>query len=249
MIVFNDWDLYFTDRHGVPMMISFDDSVTVGEPPADLNLCARIIIPIMETKSNSSWPVDGESERLYSMEDELVEQLQASEIYCRLVARLTYDGLREIVFHVGDSERFRPIVGFWIQKHNGYDIDVSEHDGWTFFDDFIKPTDEDRRNMAEQRVIDNLLKNGSDPKLPHELEYCFRGDQSVLKKITDALTAKGYVLLENQSLAEGRVVLSTSMPLDRKAIHDESNANENLAQQLGGEFDGWGASVVPGEKA
>lgn len=86
MVIHNEWDGYFTDRHGVPMTISFDDEVTRGNPPKDLDLCARIIVPISETKPNSSWPVDAESELLYTMEDEITEQLQAAEVSCRLVA-------------------------------------------------------------------------------------------------------------------------------------------------------------------
>ena len=98
--------------------------------------------------------------------------------------------------------------------------------------------------MAEQRVIDNLIENGSDPDLAHDLEYCFRGDQTALERITDALTSHGYTLLDGQDLTEGRVVLSKSMMLDFLAIRAESDANEAFAKQFGGELDGWGASVV-----
>lgn len=247
-IVHDVWDSYFTERHDVPMTISFDDGVTDGEPPADLELCARIIIPISETKPNSSWPIDSENELLYTMEDEITDQLLKAEVSCRLVARMTYDGLRELVFQVGDEDGFRPIVGGWMQNHKGYDIDVSEHDGWGFFDDFVRPSEEDRRNMAEGRVIDNLIENGSDPDLPHELEYCFRGDLPTLEKIGKALTEKGYALLDDQDLDEGRIVLSKAMTLDRQAIRNESKANQALAQQLGGELDGWGTAVVTANK-
>lgn len=162
---------------------------------------------------------------------------------------MTYDGLRELVFQVGDPEEFRPIVGRWMQNHDGYEIDVSEHDGWTFFDEFVRPTEGDRRNMAEHRVIDNLIENGSDPDLAHELEYCFRGDLPTLEKIADALTRKGYTLLDGQDLGEGQVVLSIPMKLDRPAIRKESQANETLAREFGGELDGWGASVITAEEA
>jgi len=45
-VVHNAWNS-FTDRHAFPMTISFDDAVTEGDPPSDLNLCTRIIIPIL----------------------------------------------------------------------------------------------------------------------------------------------------------------------------------------------------------
>ncbi|MEM1221677.1 MAG: DUF695 domain-containing protein [Verrucomicrobiota bacterium] len=248
-IVYDDWDVYFTDRHNVPMTISFDDGIARGDRPLELNLCARIIIHIKETKEGSSIPVQPESDLLYRMEDEITEQLQSSKVKCRLVGRMTYDGLREIVFQVGEIESFRPIVGRWIQGHKEYEIGVSEHDGWGFFDDFIQPNEADRRNMAEQRTIDNLIENGSDPDLPHSLEYCFRGKRNVLESIVDTLIHKGYRLLEEQNLDEGRVVLSKSMTLDKRSISAESESNEALAHQLGGELDGWGALVVSKKNA
>ena len=244
MVVSDNWDLYFTDRHGVPMTISFDEYVSANHPPTNLDLCARIIIPIKQCKPNSSWPLDAESELLYSMEDEIVEQLQNYKVSCLLVARMTYDGLRELVFQVSEHDKFRQIVGPWIHNHSEYEIDVSEHDGWSFFNEFVKPTDRDKRNMAEQRVIDNLIDSGSNPELPHTLEYCFQGNPQSLKTLIEALTKKGYRLLENQSTEQGQVVLSISMPLNPYEIREESNANEDLAQQLGVILDGWGASVV-----
>lgn len=248
MIVHDVWASYFTERHGVPMTISFDDAVTEGEPPVELVLCARIIIPILETKPNSTWPVDPESETLYAMEDQLTEALQRSKVVCRLVARMTYDGLRELVFQVGDEDEFRPVVGAFIKKYGSYEIDVSEHEAWSFFNDFIRPTSEDRRNMAEQRVIENLIENGSDPALAHQLEYCFRGEKPALEKISSNLQGKGYTLLEGQDLSEGMVVLSTSMTLDYHEIRKESEANQALAEEFEGELDGWGASVMRREE-
>lgn len=229
------------------MTICFDDEVTEGESPQELSLCARVIVPILETKPNSSWPIEQESQKLYDMEDELVDQLQSAQVFCRLVGRLTYDGLREIVFQVGDEDAFRPIVGRWMNHHKDYEIDVSEHEGWEFFDEYIRPSDEDRFFMAEDRVIENLLKSGSDPSLEHELDYCFDGDAGPLKAVAQRLLSEGYQHHDELDFDCGRIELFKRFVLDRQLIREESWKNRQMAEQLGADLNGWGAASVSGE--
>ena len=54
-----------------------------------------------------------------------------------------------------------------MQRHEDYEVDVSEHDGWAFFDDCIRPTPEIWLYLADQSVVQNLMKSGSDPEKPH----------------------------------------------------------------------------------
>lgn len=240
-IISERWDSYGKTRDGVFMFLSFDDEAADGDQPGELDLCARIIIPINECKPGSTLPVESEGEFLYGIEDEIVDSLAKENVPCRLVARLTYDGLREIVFQVGDADAFRPPVGNWIQQHATHEIDVSEHDGWDFFNEYICPTSEDRRAMAEHRVIDNLLENGSNPELEHDLEYCFDGDEVALRKIAEKLKEKNYKSPGELDFSCGQITMSISMPLDRPAILDESRENAMIATDCGGSLNGWGA--------
>ncbi|MDF1812566.1 MAG: DUF695 domain-containing protein [Verrucomicrobiales bacterium] len=237
------WDSYGKMRDGVFMIISFDDEAANGDQPADLELCARIIIPINEMQTGSALPVESEEEFLYLIEDEIVDLLSRENINCRLVARLTYDGLREVVFQVKEEDSFRAEVGKWIRKHVTHDIDVSEHEGWGFFNDFVSPTPEDRWMMTENRVIDNLLENGSDPNLEHDLEYCFEGNEESLRKIAEQLQKKNYSAVGESDFASGCITMSIAMKIDRHAIIEESKQNRMIAIQSGGELNGWGAAV------
>lgn len=242
-IVFDEWDTYFAERDGVAMCISFDDQLTQGKPPSDLKLCARILIPI-QSPGNSGGPTSPESELLYDMEDELCAMLKRHKAQCRLAARLTYGPWRELVFQVKNWGSFRAPVGLWIMKHPQYAIDVSEHRGWTFFNDFVRPTPEDRMAMADRRVIDALIESGSNPKRKHVLDFAFEGGADALKKIVLALSKRGFKALSPPDFASGTVEIALKTPLDLAAISKETLHAEQLATKLGAEFLGWGAAIV-----
>ncbi|WP_372365744.1 DUF695 domain-containing protein [Candidatus Uabimicrobium sp. HlEnr_7] len=243
-IVSDEWNTYPAERDGVAMFISFDEAVIREDPPKDLQLCARIIISIREP-NNTGGPVSPESELLWEMEDALVALLQEHCVRCRLVGRLTYDGLREIVFQLHDWNLFRPPVGLWIMQNENYDIDVSEHEGWCFFDEYIYPRTEDQLFMSDRSVVDSLVDNGSDPDKEHSLEFVFMGTSGGLKRIANILQQRGYEPVGKMNTTSGQIVLARQLVLDLSLIVDESIENYKLAEDVGVEFNGWGALVIP----
>jgi hypothetical protein len=178
------------------------------------------------------------------MEDELCELLARSGVLCRLVGRLTHQGTRELVFQLDHWEQFRPPVGAWMGEHPEYEIDVSEHEGWEFFDRCIRPSEEDWMWMADRDVVESLIQSGSDPEKPHQIEYSFVGAAEGLRKVADVLRGRGYSPLAKLDFKSGDMVLAKTMPLDLASIFNESLANRDLAQEHGVVCDGWGAMVV-----
>ena len=242
-IVSDEWNTYPAHRDGVFMFISFDEIITSDDLPSDLQLCARVMIPI-HTPNEAGGPVSAEAELLWEMEDGLVELLQEHKVNCRLVGRLTYDGLREIVFQLHDWESFRGPVGLWIMQHEQYEIDVSEHDGWDFVQECICPRLEDHLYMADRQVVDLLLESGSDPEKEHSLEFVFTGSSEGLKQVADTLQQRGYLPVEEGDANSDQLVMAKPLVLDLNLIVNESLENHELAESMGVEFDGWGAAVV-----
>ena len=242
-IVSDEWNAYSAERDGLLMFVSFDESATRETPPAELRCCARVQIPI-HAPNGAGGPDSAEAKRLYEMEDELVAILEEDGVRCRLVGRLTYDGLRELVFQLEDWESFRPPVGFWLIGHDEYDIDVSEHDGWDFFDKHVRPRIEDRIWMMDRSVVGALIETGSDPQKEHSLDYVFAGDEKGLRQVARVLKPRGYEPVGKFDPASGQILLAKRMPLDLPAIVEESIANYHAAHESNVACDGWGAAVV-----
>jgi regulator of RNase E activity RraB len=242
-IVFDEWDTYVAQSDGKPLFVSFDVEAARTDLTDTLTHCARVIIPIHKPNRNGG-PVQPESDRLYVIEDDLCASLSEHGVRCRLVGRLTCDGVRELVFQVDDWDTFRPPVGLWMQHNGAYAIDVSEHEGWSFFDDCIRPTPEIWIYLADQRVVQNLIKSGSNPSKPHDLEFVFHGQDESLRKLAHDLQGRGYRPLADLEPGKGEVVLVKTMPLDTEGIAAESLAHIKLTQEHDVRYDGWGAQVV-----
>lgn len=242
-VVFDNWDSYVSQSDDKPLFISFDVEAAEKDLTATLGQCARVILPIKRPNQNGG-PVPPESEHLYAMEDELCAKLVQHRAACRLVGRLTCDGIRELVFQLDDWETFRPPVGLWMMDHEDYDIDVSEHEGWSFFDDCIRPTPEVWLYLADRRVVEQLLKAGSDPAKMHALEFVFKGAESGLRQAAQALKARGYVPMAQSDFTSGEIVMVKKMLLDEDAVAAESGDNLALANEHGLTYGGWGAEVV-----
>lgn len=242
-VVFDHWDSYVSNSEDKPLFISFDVEAAKEDMTDTLAHCARVIIPIRKPNENGG-PVPPETDRLYELEDELCAALVQERVACRLVGRLTHNGMRELVFQLEDWESFRPPVGVWMMSHKKYKIDVSEHEGWTFFDDSIRPTPAIWLMLADQSVVRLLLEDGSDPSKEHALEFVFTGEESGLRKAARSLKKRGYVEQVPPD-AESQIVMVKKMVLDEDAIIAESQAHTELAEKCGIDYDGWGAAVVP----
>jgi regulator of RNase E activity RraB len=235
------WESYaYNTEHG-PVFVSFD--VEAGKRPRDpFPYCARVIIPIQAPNHNGG-PTGNEAEVLWAMEDALVALLQQHEAPCVLVARLTHAGERELVFQVGDWDAFRPPVGRWMHQHEDYETDVSEHDGWDFFENQIWPRPFDWMLIKDRQVMDALIKHGSNPEKEHALDYFFKGSPTDLQRLWEILQGRGHAKPGFEG-TEGQMTTVRRMPLKKDLIWAESEAIYNACQNLEVEYDGWCAEVV-----
>ncbi len=236
----DNWESYSYSTDNGPVIVGFHTESNKVEQ-SKYPLCARVLITIKAPNHNGG-PSNDEAQILWDMEDRLVELLNAKNVPCLLLGRLTHSGTRELVFQVADYAPFRPPVGLWMGEHDDYETDVSEHDGWDFFFESVWPSETSWELITDRRVVDNLVKSGSDPSKPHSLEFVFRGDPEGLQQMQAVLAAKDYSLLE-LSAEESRLVMARSMPLDVGAIFRESLSHREECLRLNIEYDGWGASV------
>ncbi len=244
-VVFDDnWDVYSYGMESGPMFVSFYAGAQ-NIPRERFGLCARVLLPIRKPNQNGG-PSGAEAEELWAHEDRLTEALTAEQVPCVLVARLTHAGQRELVFQLANWESFRPTVGAWMEATGDDEIDVSEHEGWDFFDECVWPSATDWLLIQDRRVVDALIEAGSNPALDHSLDFVFRGPAASLLQLREALAARGYVLHPDENEDPEQLVMVIRMPLDLDRIFEESLANAEHCESLDVEFDGWGAAVETG---
>jgi len=237
----NNWESYNFRAESGPAFVSFFAEAK-DIPQADFPHCARVLIRI-KNPGPSGGPTKEEAEILWAMEDAIVADLEKNSVKCVLLARITYNGRRELVFQLHDWETFRPPFGDWMKAHSGYETDISEHEGWTFFSESIWPSREDWQCIFDRRVVDNLKKAGSNPAREHTLEFVFRGEIEPLNEIMRALLMRSYWVVK-LSPEEQMLIIAKNLPLDLSLITRESLSHLKEADRLKIEYDGWGCLVV-----
>jgi hypothetical protein len=226
-----DWEIYsYTVPEGT-VVVSFYERAGEVDRTAYPH-CARVIIPYRRE----------ESEEIYALEDELIELLDNASTSCIMLGTLTHAGKRELVFQLSDWQQFRPPVGRWIRKHQDVSLDVSEHEGWEFFDQFVSPDANARLFIADRNTVEALIRNGSDPGKSHDLEYVFLGTQQKLLELAGELESRGYKRYAGE-VSEGQLKMVKSMTFDVDTIYEESRKNEHAAKRAGIKCDGWGTSI------
>jgi regulator of RNase E activity RraB len=243
-VVFDSWDSYVRQADDYPFFISFDVEAAREDLIETLTVCARLAIPIHQP-GPSGGPEQPEHERLWDMEDQLCSALSERGITCRLVGRLTHRGYRVLVFQLDDWESFRSAVEEWIQANGDYQIQVSDSDGWEFFNEVVRPMPEDWLFMADCKVVQNLLEHGSDPDKEHALEFVLLGEPAALDRMAELLQAEGYQRNDPFETPSGRMVMVKRMKLDLNEVTAASLALSRLAAEHNVQYDGWGAAIVP----
>ena len=236
-----NWEVYSYQTDKGMVVVGFHADADKIEK-ASYPYCARIIIPIKQPE-NHGGPSREEANVLWALEDNLTELLSSHSVPCQMLGRLTHEGSRELVFQLHDWETFRPPVGMWMMQHEDLNIDVSEHEGWGFFFESVWPSPTSWLLISDRRVVDSLLRSGSDPKKLHSLEFVFRGPASALDQMLSALLGRGYTSIDLKP-AEGVLVIAKSMTLDLGPIYDATLLHEEESRKLGIQYDGWGCLVV-----
>jgi hypothetical protein len=172
--------------------------------------------------------------------ESLMEALIEAKARGVLVGTHRFDGVVEYVFQVEQPAAFDAVIDAWLARSKA-PARLERHEGWTYFDDVLRPDARDEAWMEEAAVIARLVEAGSNLKKPHELEHVFVGTPEQLGTIADALLDRGFRIVERDNatltvaravLIENRDVTATTMPLRR------------LAEAVGAEYDGWSCDVV-----
>jgi regulator of RNase E activity RraB len=159
------------------------------------------------------------------------------------VGKLTHEGVRENVFQLAEMGPFRNVVERWWQRFPDRQIRVVTHPGWQFYEACVRPTAAQWQWVKDRRVVDALIRRGSDPTQVHTLKFFFLGAPPALQAVEAELRQRGYAPSPADS-SEGKLVMVLRSALDPDFIAGQSLALEDLTSAHDVTYDGWGAYVV-----
>jgi regulator of RNase E activity RraB len=104
----------------------------------------------------------------------------------------------------------------------------------------VRPKPVHREWIQNSMVVRQLLQSGTNRQKLHHIEHVFLGSPDALDEIARTLTARG---LSDQMRLPDAVLLGQRLPLDVDAITTWTVQLSALAEELGGQYDGWGSDL------
>lgn len=233
------WD--FFDENDLHGLITFD--VTYLDPSTRKKYSHEIILDLIlpeQLLGEGNFPTPEGHSALIDAEDELITKLEKNSVNCMQVIRQTYDGARTFVFEVQDLVKFLETVKSWIPIASIFEVNIEKENSWENYEK-MKPNKYNWQQIGNQRVIEELESNGSDPEKMHKLEFSFGGSPSNLEKLkTTLLTEDAKLLLLEGDLLE----VEFDCILDNSDIDPLTHFLLDTATEHSCEYEGWRTTIV-----
>jgi hypothetical protein len=190
-------------------------------------------------------------ERLYAAEDAIAEAATSAGL--TYVGRLRNAGDWQLTFYgpSGKKEALEEIV-VRLRGKRGYRIGSKEDAEWRYYHEFLSPDEERWQWIRNRRVVQALANAGDHHAAPRPVDHYiyFEGARG-RDAFAAAARAKGFVAEPTDEGSRKRphgVHLVRNDPVALGHIHDVVMELSKLAEDHGGDYDGWGAPIVKAEK-
>jgi hypothetical protein len=183
----------------------------------------------------------GHTDRVYEVEDQIANQLEALDVTAFHIASVTGDGLRRLVYSHSSALDFEPIVR---QFHvDGYSLSSGLADDRAAIIALVSPTNVEQQLNGDLGVISNLEKHGDDGRAVRKTDFWFYGGRGALEAAAVELQPWGYSIDHWLSDPEG-VVLTTDTAVDFETFRDITPVLVEVADRHALNYDGWETFVA-----
>lgn len=178
--------------------------------------------------------------------EERVEQAIKRSGQSLYVGRNTSSGNRDFYFYTRDASieyTLREIMENWPDYafQTGERVDAD----WSTYWRFLYPSPEDFQRMGNRDVIDQLLKNGDHIDIPRKIDHlAIFTTPHGRDAFAQHLKNKGYAISDTTDVDDNQFQIAFDKVDRPDQIDDVTIDLYRNAQQNGGEYDGWGCSVV-----
>lgn len=245
-----DWDFYFCRVNDAVASIFVDLDARRSAPDASMPCLFWVFIDMRFPRPDGLSSSE-EAPRLNDVETAVGEALEASG--ARFVGRITTGGRREIYAYAASADGLDHAVAEAMAGYPDYSYDTgSQGDGaWSQYLDLLHPGPADFQRIQNRRVIDALAYHGDSLTAPRPVRHwAYFGKPEHRSAFVERIARDGFVVSEDglddaalgdrpYGVAAERVDAVTQESVDRVVLGLMA-----IAQECGGEYDGWEAQVV-----
>lgn len=246
----DNWGHYVANMEGHTASVVFDDGIAQSIKSRPESISYLVTAPLQEMNDNRM-PTDAEAERLEVLLNNLEALFETNGGYC--VGRVTSNGVRHHFFYTNISSKEFSEAIYKAGLGLGYKLDSGSREDErkeAYFEN-LYPDPESRQVMMDMGVISLLLDNGDDIHAPRLVDHLsIFSSKSAAKAYADWAVDAGYQLdpirkeggIFKKSFA---VETHNVTAVDVYGINPHSLGHFRKAKEFGGQYDGWGCTIVP----
>lgn len=185
---------------------------------------------------------------LYEVEDALVGRTgERGSIH---VGRLTVAGRRELFFYAATNDADL-VLGELQEDFPDLDVDtVGQLDAeWKIYFDFLYPRPVDFQRIHNQRIVRLLAEHGDDPTIPRKVDhFAHFPNPQARRTFAREVAAQGFEIGEEEEADDGDLRFGLTFhavsTVELSTIDRTTTPLFLRAEELGGQYDGWGCTVA-----
>jgi regulator of RNase E activity RraB len=195
-----------------------------------------------------------DAELLWKIEDEVTKA--AAEKGLTYVGRLRNQGDWQLTFYgPGGKERvLEDITAEAAAGSRGYRVGSKPDEAWSYYHEFLMPNAERWQWIMDRRVVERLEAEGDQAATPRPVDHFIDfPDRASRDAFAAAAKARGFAAEASDPNDDEDPQFSVQLvredPVELSHIHELVMELTELAEEHGGDYDGWGAPVATEQPA
>lgn len=238
------WNFYALRVDNEPASIFVDLGIAKDAPLASFPNMAYLRVRMNNPRPDGLSSQE-EFDTLVEIEDRVAQQIKLSDqsIY---VGRNTSSGNRDFYFYTRDhsiEDTLREIMANW--PDYAFQMGERVDEDWSTYWQFLYPSPADFQRMGNRDVVNQLLDHDDQIDIPRKIDHFA---VFVTPDGRDAfarhLTLEGYAISETTDAGDDTFKIAFDKVDRPDQIDDVTIDLLNNARQNGGEYDGWGCTIV-----
>lgn len=245
----DEWDFYFSNVNDVLSSLMVNLSAIRRAPDRAKPWLLWVWVHMLDAR-HDGLSSETEAPMLFKIEDRLNECLTAA-CGAELLGRITGDRRRQLYYYAATPDGFDSAVKSALDNLAGYRIDCGKQPDpeWRQYHDVLYPAPSQLRQIHNRRVLDQLLERGDDHAITRIVDHAiyFRSAAERAAYASMAVTLGFGIQHESEDTQSAErphfLNLTRSDPVTSDHINAVVAELVKLAEQFGGDYDGWGCEV------
>ena len=246
----DNWDFYFCKVDDELASIFVDLGLAHEAPIAQLSHVGSVRIRMRNPRNDGLSSAD-EAADLKELERALESHVNSSAPAGVLVGRSTSGGNRDLFFYVPSDEGWGSGIDAVLRRFPDYKVeaDAWEDRAWEAYFAFLLPNKEQKQTIENRKVCEQLESRGDSLNQPREIDHWVYFREPDQRKQFQArvegmgFRTGGLTEAPSREAAYGIQIRRVDLP-SYNAIDDVTLPLFRLAQEFGGEYDGWETVVL-----